>query len=178
MDVALGVTAYQVAASAQAAVESAARGRTLAGDVAQRVGGALESTMDNIEDVTDVGLDLTRQAARGAMHGSRQMAGRLENVARGSLLGSVRAAVGNRIRPDEALRGAAYGIVEGAIEAGTDPGAAADLAVEAARELASELSLSEQEAVQLASHAALDAAASESSEASDIVRQVLPDDVD
>ena len=178
VDVALGVTAYQVAASAQAAVESAARGRTLAGDVAQRVGGALESTMDNIEDVTDVGLDLTRQAARGAMHAGGQAAERLEDVAKASVLGGVRAAVGKRIRPDEALRGAAYGIVEGAIEAGTDPGAAADLAVEAAREVASELHLSEQEAIQLASHAALDAAASESSEASDIVRQVLPDDVD
>ncbi len=178
IDVALGVTAYQVAASTQAAVESVARGRTIAGGVAERVGGALESSIANVDDARAVGLELTRQATRGAMHAGSQTASRFGNVAKASVLGSIRAAIGNRITPDDALRGAAYGIVEGAIEAGSDAGIVAELAVEAAREVASELSLSEQEAVQLATDAMLDAASSGSVEAADIVNRVLRQDSD
>ncbi len=173
VDVALGVTAYQVAASAQTAVESAGRGRALAGELTRNVTNALGSTITNVEDASAVGLELTRQAARGAMHAGGQAAERLEDVAKASVLGGVRAARRYRLNLDWALRGAAYGAVEGAIEAGHDPGAAAIQAVEAAREVAAEFGLEESEIISVASDAALEAAGSEGGEAQHAVEEAL-----
>ena len=50
-DVALGVTAYQLAASTQAAVTSVGRGRILAREVAHAVGEAVEEAVEDVGDI-------------------------------------------------------------------------------------------------------------------------------
>ena len=89
-DVALGVTAYQVAASAQAAASSASRGRELVRDVASAVGGVVGEAIDEVEDAAGRGLELARHATRGAAHVGEDLTGQVGRVARGAVLGTLR----------------------------------------------------------------------------------------
>ena len=173
-DVALGVTAYQLAASTQAAVASAGRGRELARDVAQAVGGVVGEAIDEMEDIAGHGLELARHATRGAVHVGDDLTGQVGRVARGAVLGTLRTLVGQQVSAIEALHGAGYGAVQGAIEAGEDPGEAAAQAVEAAREAAPELGLAADEAAAALSTGLLDAAAASGERALESVQQVLP----
>ena len=177
-DVALGVTAYQLAASAQTAVASAERGRALVSDVAQAVSGVLEEAIDDMEDIADSGVELALHATRGAVQAGDDLAEDLGRVARGAVLGTLRTAVGGppdrpQLRPSEALRGAGYGAVQGAIEAGENPTEAASQAMEAAREIASELGMTADEAAALLATGALEAAEASGEETLTNVQQAL-----
>ena len=173
-DVALGVTAYQLAASTQAAVESVSRGRMLARDVANAVGGVLGEAIDEMEDIAGHGVELARHATRGAVHVGDDLADQAGRVARGAVLGTLRTLAGQDVSPRDALRGAGYGAVQGAVEVGEDPGAAAVQAVEAAREAAPELGLAADEAAAALSAGLLDAAAASGERALRSVQEALP----
>ena len=173
-DVALGVTAYQVAASAQAAASSASRGRELVLDVASAVGGVVGEAIDEVEDAAGRGLELARHATRGAAHVGEDLTGQVGRVARGAVLGTLRTLARRGIAPVEALRGAGYGAVEGAVEAGRDPAEAAAQALAAARAAASELGVSAEEAASALAAGVLDAAAASGAEALRAVREALP----
>ena len=173
-DVALGVTAYQVAASAQAAASSASRGRELVLDVASAVGGVVGEAIDEVEDAAGRGLELARHATRGAAHVGEDLTGQVGRVARGAVLGTLRTLAHRGIAPVEALRGAGYGAVEGAVEAGRDPAEAAAQALAAARAAASELGVSAEEAASALAAGVLDAAAASGAEALKAVREALP----
>ena len=173
-DVALGVTAYQVAASAQAAASSASRGRELVLDVASAVGGVVGEAIDEVEDAAGRGLELARHATRGAAHVGEDLTGQVGRVARGAVLGTLRTLAHRGIAPVEALRGAGYGAVEGAVEAGRDPAEAAAQALAAARAAASELGVSAEEAASALAAGVLDAAAASGAEALRAVREALP----
>ncbi len=173
-DVALGVTAYQLAASAQAAVASASRGRGLVRDVAGAVGDVLDRAVEEMEDITDHGLELARHTTRGAIQAGDDLSDQLGSVTRGAVLGALRALVGQGVDPRDALRGAGYGAVQGAVEAGEDPAIAAAHAVEAAREAADQLGVTDEEAAAALAKGALDAADASGDEAPTAVRRVLP----
>ena len=173
-DVALGVTAYQVAASAQAAASSAGRGRELVLDVASAVGGVVGEAIDEVEDAAGRGLELARHATRGAAHVGEDLTGQVGRVARGAVLGTLRTLAHRGVAPVEALRGAGYGVVEGAVEAGRDPAEAAAQALAAARAAASELGVSAEEAASALAAGVLDAAAASGAEALRAVREALP----
>ena len=173
-DVALGVTAYQVAASAQAAASSASRGRELVRDVASAVGGVVGEAIDEVEDAAGRGLELARHATRGAAHVGEDLTGQVGRVARGAVLGTLRTLAHRGVAPVEALRGAGYGAVEGAVEAGRDPAEAAAQALAAARAAASELGVSAEEAASALAAGVLDAAAASGAEALKAVREALP----
>ena len=173
-DVALGVTAYQVAASAQAAASSASRGRELVRDVASAVGGVVGEAIDEVEDAAGRGLELARHATRGAAHVGEDLTGQVGRVARGAVLGTLRTLAHRGIAPVEALRGAGYGAVEGAVEAGRDPAEAAAQALAAARAAASELGVSAEEAASALAAGVLDAATASGAEALKAVREALP----
>ena len=149
-DVAIGVTAYQLAASTRTALESAGRGRTAASEVAHEVGTALAATMDNMEDAAEHGLGLALHATRGAVHAAENITDQVNTVTRGAVLGTLQALDRLRISPQELLRGAAQGAIQGAIESQQDPAAVALAAVEAARESAPNLGLTEEEATSAA----------------------------
>ena len=123
-EVVMGISAYQLASSTQAAVAAASGGRLLVGEVARRVGGALDAAIDEVGDVTGQGLELARHAIRGAVQvgGPSDPVGR---VVRGAVLGTIRTLVGQQVPAQQSLRGAGYGAVQGAVESGGDPGATA-----------------------------------------------------
>ena len=175
-EVAMGISAYQLASSTQAAVAAASGGRLLVGEVARRVGGALDAAIDEVGDVTGQGLELARHAIRGAVQvgGPSDPVGR---VVRGAVLGTIRTLEGQQVPAQQSLRGAGYGAVQGAVESGGDPGATAVAAVGAARELASELGVMNAEAAAVMAAGALEAAAAAGEDALAAVRDALPDEL-
>ena len=173
-DVALGVTAYQIAASTQAAVSSAGRGRVLVRDVARGVGNVLEEAIAEMEDIAEHGLELARHATRGAMQVGDDLADQVGRVARGAVLGTLRTLAGQPVAPLDALRGAGYGAVQGAVEAGADAAEAVAQAVAAAREVAGELGVTADNAAAALGAGALDAAAASGERVLRAVRRVLP----
>ncbi|MDE2843210.1 MAG: MFS transporter [Chloroflexota bacterium] len=175
-DVAIGVTAYQVAASTQAALESAGRGRAVTAEVARHVGDALTSTVDNMEDAAEQGLGLALHATRGALHAAEDLTDQVSSITRGAVLGSLRTLDRLRVSPQELLRGAAQGAIQGAVEARQDPAAVALAAVEAARESAPELGLTEEEAASAAAAGVLAAAQASGDQTVEAVIAVLPED--
>ena len=175
-DVAIGVTAYQVAASTQAALESAGRGRAVTAEVARHVGDALTSTVDNMEDAAEQGLGLALHATRGALHAAEDLTDQVSSITRGAVLGSLRTLDRLRVSPQELLRGAAQGAIQGAVEARQDPAAVALAAVEAARESAPELGLTEEEAASAAAAGVLAAAQASGDETVEAVVAALPED--
>ena len=174
-DVALGVMAYQLASSTQAAVASASRGRSLAQDVQSLVGRALEETVDRMEDVGEHGLELARHATRGAMLAGSELEEQAGRVARAAATGAIRALERLPVETIDVLRGAGYGAVQGALESGSDPVDAAAAVVEAAREVAPELGISEREATTAAAEGILNAAAAGGEETLAAVRRAMPE---
>ena len=172
-DVAVGVTAYQLAASAQAAVSSAERGRTLAGDVANAVGDVMEQAIDEMEDATGHGLELARHVTRGAIQVGDDLTGEVGRVARGAVLGTLRTLVEAQFDRAEALRGSGYGAVQGAVESGADPAEAVSEAISAARELASVMGLTPEVAAATLAEGALEAAEAAGEDALETVRQAI-----
>ncbi len=142
-DVAIGVTAYQVAAATQAAVESAERGQAAGSDLARHVSEALGQSLEAVEDAGEHGWELAVHTTRGALHATDNVAEQVGRVTRGAVLGALRTLGDLRTVPEDLLRGVGHGALQGALEARRDPAAAA---VEAAREAATELGISEAEA--------------------------------
>ena len=157
-DVAVGVTAYQLAASAQAAVSSVGHGRTLAREVATAVGGVMAQAIDEMDDATGNGLELARHVTRGAIQVGDDLTDDVGRVARGAVRGTLRALVDAHFDTEEALRGSGYGAVQGALESGADPAEAVSQAIRAARELASDIGLTPEDAAATLAEGALEAA--------------------
>lgn len=173
-DVAMGVTAYQLAASSQMAVASVSRGSRLAGDVAHAVNRAVSGAIHEIEDVAEHGAELARHTTRGAIHVGEDLAGQMGRVSREAVVGTLRALAESGVAPEDALLGAGYGAVQGAMEAGEDPVEAATQAVAAARESAQALGMDADEAAAVLSEGALSAAEHHSEETHSAVRSSLP----
>ena len=173
-DVALGVAAYQIAASTQAAVASVGKSRVLAREVAQVVGDVLDDAVDEMGGLTGQGLELARHATRGAVQAGDDIADQMGRAARGAVLGTLRTLTRRQVPFLVALRGAGYGVVQGALESGSNPGEAAAQALEAARQAAHELGVSEKPAGRALAAGLLEAAEASGIEALLEVRAALP----
>ena len=173
-DVALGVTAYQIAASSQAAVKSVGRGRDLASDVATAVGGAVEKMVSEAEDISEHSMELARHATRGAAHVGDDLTGHVDRVVHGAVTGTLRAMSGRSVAPEETLRGAGYGVVEGALESGKDPIWAVNLAMQAARETSEEMGLDSEYSAAILAEGALQAAEASGEDVADAVKNAIP----
>ena len=173
-DVALGVTAYQLAASTQAAVTSAGKSRMLVREVAQAVGDVVEDTIDEMGDFAGHGLELARHATRGAVQVGDDFTDQMGRAARGAVLGTLRTLTRRRVPFLVSLRGAGYGVVQGTLESGGSAAEATTQALEAARQAAQELGVSLQAADAALAAGALEAAEASGEEALLAVREALP----
>jgi MFS family permease len=159
LDVALGVTAYQIAEMSRMAAVAAQRGwRTtawLTRALEESLSGLWPSAGGAPENVGEV----ARQAARGVIHAvDRTARTDVGDLARQATLAVVRSLRGSEIDAGDAIRGAGQGVVQGADEVRADVGQAAVQAVKAARELAPESGIDEEVAMAEAARGALDAA--------------------
>ena len=175
-DVALGVMAYELASSTQAAVASAGRRRRLASDTESLVARALNTAIARVENAGEHGIEFARHATRGAVHAGDELTDQLEGVVHSSVTGSLRALDLVAVDPVQSLYGAGYGALQCALESGTDPdrpGRAARAAVAAARTMASELGITEGEAAAAVAGGIFNAAGDSDAATLDSVRESI-----
>jgi len=175
VDVALGVTAYQIAEISRLATVATQRGRRTAARLAKALEEGLSEVWGGNQQVRkSYGMEVARQAARGSIHAIDKIAKtNIGQLAHQAVLGVTQAMRRSQVDTKDALRGAGYGVVQGAKEVQADVGEAALQAVEAAKELASEAGISEEAAVAEAARGALDAAEALGPEALAQVRESL-----
>ena len=176
-DVALGVVAYRMTSSTQAAVASIRRGRSMTEEVQNRVREAIEETVERMDDVGDHGLELARHAARGAVHAGNELEERTESVARSAAIGVIRTMGRLPVLPRDVLHGAAYGTMQGALTSGNSPEEFVSAIYEATRETAEGLGMTENEATLAATGGIISASVAAGQAALDAVLEVLPDEM-
>jgi MFS family permease len=184
MDVALGVTAYQIAATTRAAVtgttfmgrtakSGASVGIRTTAHMVEEVTGVLTEIVEHTTGIGETGVDVARHAARGVAHA----AGAGGETAVAAVHESTKAVMDVLGRTSmfagDAIRGVAFGAIQGSGDSGADLAAAAVDVVEVAREEASRLGLSEEEAVRQATRGTLEAAAEMGPEAVAQVTEAL-----
>ena len=148
VDVAAGVTMYQLAASTRAASATAGRGRASATDVARSVSNAVGRVTEEMDELGGAASEIALHAARGSVNALNDAG--IEDVsavARGAMVGTVRAVGSAATNPLRALRGAARGVIRGAYEADASLADVAIQSVEGARDTAGEIGVAEEYAV-------------------------------
>jgi hypothetical protein len=161
VDVALGVTSYQIAEMSRLATLAAEHGRKTTARLAK----ALEQILLPLLAAGDEkgmahGTEVARQAARGSMHAIDKMTkADMGRIARQAVSAVGQVMKRSQVDARGAIRGAGYGVVQGASETEADLGEAARQAVEGAREFAAEAGLPQDAAAAEAAQGALESAA-------------------
>ena len=161
LDVAVGVTAYQLATTMRTASAGAATGRETVSDVADRLGRALTAVVEQAEDVRYVGEEVARNAVRGSMLAADTAVSDAGTLAQGAVIGTLRTLGRASVSPTDAVRGAVIGAVEGAVQAGVSSAQAAADSIQAAMSMAAELGISREDLEEAARRAAEDASDSD-----------------
>jgi len=175
LDVALGVTAYQIAETAKAAASAVVRGRRIGRGLARALGDRLSHVWKAREGVKAFGLEISRHSARGAMHAVTERPLDVKNLVHSVTAGVVEASRNAGVSPEDAIIGTSQGIIQGAVETESDLSAAVQQIMETAREIATQTGLSEETAVAKAIEGALQAAEGIGPEAAAKVRNALPE---
>jgi hypothetical protein len=173
MDVALGVTAYQLGSSVEAAAAAASRGALVMGDVAQRARRLQAQMVNGAEELESAGAGLARHAVQDAIRSWGGVTGDAGQLVRGAVLGVLSSLRLNSENVLEAITGTVYGAVLGAGEIGADVYQTAMQSIAAAREASRRLGLPEQEASEQAARAALEAAEQVDAQAAERLRESL-----
>jgi MFS family permease len=173
LDVALGVTAYQIAEVARVATLATVRGRTVTRKLAKALENGLTGAWKTREHVKEHGVEIARQTARGAMHVVNEKPLAIEQLAGAVTKGVVKASGQVGVDAENAILGASQGIIEGAAETKVDLGTATLHVIVAARQMAKQTGLSEELAIARATEGALLAAEAIGPEAVAKVAEVL-----
>ena len=177
LDVALGVTVYQIAEMARAAASATLRGRRVTKKFAQALEVGLAPILRYKRRVKAHGIEITQHAARGAMHVISEKPLDLEKVVASVMEGVVKVSSQAGVRPGDAILGASQGIIQGAAETEVDITATVVQTIEAAKEAATQIGLSEEEAAAKAAEGALQAAEAIGLEVASEVAQALPEEL-
>ncbi|MBN1191958.1 MAG: MFS transporter [Dehalococcoidales bacterium] len=176
IDVALGVTAYQIAEMARAATVAAANGKRLT----RKLAGALENGLSGIwkdkekEEVKTHGQEIARQAARGAMHAAVDTPFVAEQLVLPVTSGVVEVTSHAGTDPLNSIAGASQGIIQGAVETGADLQTAVTQAIEAIKQAAAEADIPEEVAISKASESMLETAQAMGADIFKQVKEALP----
>jgi len=178
LDVALGVTAYQIAETARVATHATARGKRVTAKLGRALEDSLKGLLGTSTEAHKHADQVARQATRGAVHGLGESgASDVGHVSRQAALGVARALRLSRGEAKGVLRGVGYGIIEGTDEVQADVADAIAQAIYAARAVAPELGLSTEEAVKEVVQGALDAGNALGPEVSEDVKDALADEL-
>ena len=124
LDVVIGVTAYQIAEAARVATLTAARGRKVTKKLVRALQDNLAMVWKDKTAAKEHGVEITRQAARGAMHVLDEKPLAVENLVGPVATSVVKASSKAGVNPLNGVHGASQGVVQGAIETSTDVTAA------------------------------------------------------
>jgi len=175
LDVALGVTAYQIAETARVAASAVVRSRKIGRGLARALGDRLSLVWKAGEGVKVFGLEISRHTARGAMHAVNEKPLNMKNLVRSVTAGVVEASSKAGVSPEDAIIGTSQGIIQGAVETESDLIIAVQQTIETARDIAAQTGLSEETAVARAIEGALQAAEGIGPEVVAKVRDALPE---
>lgn len=178
MDVALGVTAYQLAEVTRVVIRGTVHGVDAATEIAGRMSNAVSELAEQAEALGEHGRDLARHAIRGAVHAARGFPDDLGRVVRESVKGMLDALSQAPLDLEQALYGIGYGAAQGGSESGADLGEVAAQAVEGAREASGGLDLSEEEAALKVAEGLLGAAEALGPDSVAQVREALPREIE
>ncbi len=173
LDVAVGVTAYQIAEVARAAAVAAVRGRKVTKKLVRALQDNLAMVWKVKTETKEHGITITREAARGAMHVVDDKPLAVENLVVSVATSVVKASSKAGVNPLDGIQGASQGVIRGAIETGTDVTAATRQAIQAAREVARQTGISEDSAIAKATVGALEAAQAAGPEVVESVKKAL-----
>ncbi|HEX75729.1 MAG TPA: MFS transporter [Dehalococcoidia bacterium] len=174
IDVAISVTAYQLADMAKTTTLVASRGLRLTSRVAKMLENGLSQMLKPAKAAPVNGIDVARHTARGAIHAAHETSLNTEQLIPLTMVGIVRALKRAKVNPQDAFRGTGYGVIQGAVETGANLVEAVAQAVAGAREAARMLGLTEEEAATQTAHGALAAIEEMDPEALGQVRAALP----
>jgi len=157
IDVALGVTAYQIEEMARAVMMTAVSGQKLSRRLIRSLNDELTHLWKGKEERT-YGVEVARQAALGVIRATNNVPLDMEKFMVLITSGVVEVTSGAGMKPIDGIVGASRGIIQGAVETEADLELVTAHVVEAARRAASQTGLSEKTAVAKAIEGALDAA--------------------
>ena len=147
LDVAVGVTAYQIAEAARVATLTAARGRK----VTKKLVNALQDNLAMVwEDKTvtkEHGVEIAREMARGAIHVVDEKTLDVEQMESTVIKGVVSIVSQAGVDPEDAILGSSQGIIQGATEVKIDLDVAVKQVLETVMKVAKPIGLSKQAAV-------------------------------
>ncbi len=173
LDAAIGVAAFQIAEAAKAATTAAIRGHKITKRLVKALQDSLSTVFSSKEEAKAHGVQITREVARGAMHGAGEKPVLADNELAPLTASVVKASSKAGVDPLSGIQGASQGIVQAAIEMKGNLTAATIQAIKAARELAKQAGVSEESAVVKASIGALEAAQAAGPEAVQKVKEAL-----
>ncbi|MDA1015155.1 MAG: MFS transporter, partial [Planctomycetota bacterium] len=142
LDIALGVTAYQVASVMKATVATLGHGRRAIAAISGRVSEALSGLLAGGEDVSEVGSELGRHAVRGAIQATnpddQKNVGPITTETIKGVFASLEKV---SVKSTDVLFGAGYGAVQGAVETDTNVYEAVNGAIKGAKAAATKSGL-------------------------------------
>ncbi|MBN1374564.1 MAG: MFS transporter [Dehalococcoidia bacterium] len=177
VDVAIGVTAYQLSDAAKKITSAALQGGRTAVKVVRALTSGFAGLWKIGAETPEYDIEFARQAAKGAFRAINETPGESGHMVGQAIVGIVRALDRAHISPYDALHGAAYGIIEGAGETGSDLTRVTGEIISAAGETARTLKLKKEDAVQQAACGASEAAEMLGPQAAVRVRESLPQDL-
>lgn len=114
LDIALGVTSYQIAETVRGATRAAATGR----DVSSKVVDAVERSVDEIRSSTELAgdqvADLARNVVRGAVQATSEIPGESSEIVGNAVRGLLRSLRGSRRQSERAAHGVGIGLADAA----------------------------------------------------------------
>ena len=158
LDVAVGVTAFQIASSTRMAVEGVTRGGAVARQIQSRVNRTVVDMAQQVDDLGKQGVEVALGATFGTIKAAQDMGLGAERLTEVAMRGTLDALDKAGATPLDALRGAVHGVIRGAAETNLRIGEVARHAIEAARKTASTLGVSAQEAERHAAQMAVEVA--------------------
>ena len=174
LDVAVGVTSYQVAESARAAARAASAGRHVTGEVAEALEGAVSDIGRGVRSAGVHAAETARSLARESVESVDALEEDARHIIAGSFRGILRTLTRNRAGSGDAAYGAGYGAMEAAMSEGMDVEETAAIVMEAAKQEAESLSgEADEEAVAEVAKGLIDAAISLPPETAERVRQAV-----
>jgi MFS family permease len=158
LDVALGVTIYQIAEMAKATALAATRGRNITQRMASDLGKNITRYGRSRRKLREHGTEIVQHTVRGAMHVVDEkpvnMDRLIEQVVEGVITASSEAGMDSR----DSLIGASQGVVQGAVETGVDVTEAVKITLKTVKKTSEGIGVPENEALSIAAEGVILAA--------------------
>jgi MFS family permease len=143
IDVAVGVTAYQLTDMAKTATQAAIQGWKTTGRIARTLELGLSKVWKPEKATGENGIAVARHTVRGVVHAIDESSFDMNKIVSPAMVGIVRSLKRSKVVPGDAFQGAGYGIIQGAAETGLDLTNAAIQAIKGAQNAAGQLGLDE-----------------------------------